>query len=289
MNNILLTNGDSWTYGAEIDSPDILQIPFPECLGNNNRYKPGFSVASKINDGYRTERIWPTKLANILNYKNINIAEQGVSNQCIFRTTQIKIIELLKTTNSKDIVVVIGWSDPIRKSLIFEDLNNNLHFQTIWLNVESSFYNTNEAKQFANLYITALSTEFYYIESYINHIFTLHEFLKTRNIKHLFFNAFFQIGNIKNRLNLLKHKYNSIIGCYGEDVYSFEKRLNHLENLWDLIDHNIFYKSENLTSMCDYINDLQLELPLYGAHPSPEAHEKWAITLSNYITETILK
>ena len=74
MKHRLLTVGDSFTYGDELDD---------------------------IHDA------WPYKLANLINYDVVNLGQSGCSNTSILRRT---IVELSGIANEKYDLVVIGWT-----------------------------------------------------------------------------------------------------------------------------------------------------------------------------------
>ena len=74
---------------------------------------------------------WDSLLANKLNYKLQNFAEPSSDNFFIFST----ILQNINNIKKND-AVVVGWSDPSRKSFVFDKIqhkdiiNNSIHYHT---------------------------------------------------------------------------------------------------------------------------------------------------------------
>ena len=69
----LLTAGDSWTFGSEIKDPNL-----PDTV----------SDWDSENNAYRIPKIWPTKLAKVLQADDLsNISYPAASNDRIVRLT----------------------------------------------------------------------------------------------------------------------------------------------------------------------------------------------------------
>ena len=114
-----------------------------------------------------------------------NHALTGASNDRIYDTT----MEYIKS-NSPDLVV-IGWSDPGRLQWYSTELNEFEEFNAINVRTSkvSAEYNT---RQNLMSEIMHYDSDFYKNMAYYwhNKIYNLHLILETKNIPHLFFNAF---------------------------------------------------------------------------------------------------
>ena len=104
---ILLSNGCSHTSGAELD---------------------------ENNTDFCYEKAWPKHLADILGYRNINLARSGSSNDRILRTTYMWLSNYIAA--GKDIsklFVVILWTGIYRTELATDDLENSVFYDNGWL------------------------------------------------------------------------------------------------------------------------------------------------------------
>jgi hypothetical protein len=88
---ILLTNGDSFTYGDE--------LPGSRTYGDDNQPNPFYKNTHQ-------HRTYTHKLANHLGVNYVNLAQNGSSNQKIFRRTT----SFLQKTNKEIDYMVIMWS-----------------------------------------------------------------------------------------------------------------------------------------------------------------------------------
>jgi len=195
---ILYSNGDSVTWGAELDDK------------NNERY-------SKL-------------VSNHYNAIDCNYASAGVSNDYIYRTTLRDIIHWKNTKKSwseetgwiedDNMMVLIGWTSPTR----FEWWNGSEYIQDrLWVDYDKwgspDEYQTTELQDKFILYQNEI------IPSYIrtfNHIISLSSILNHYKIPFYFFNVFYDYKNVKNPKNK--------IDKFGRDEFqlSFEYYNNEI-------------------------------------------------------------
>jgi hypothetical protein len=178
LKKIILCEGDSWTAGDIID-PD-LDITY---------------VNDKENDSYRLTKVWPYKLGKLLDIEVQNTSMAGSSNDGIVRRVVSNVLDLLKKYNGEDIFVIVGWSSPERKDFYFND-GNDKHWETIFPNAINDTDQISdiekERQEFYKTYLQYYWNEEEYFNRYIHNNLYLHYFLKSNNIEHLFFDAFYQ-------------------------------------------------------------------------------------------------
>ena len=105
----LLTAGDSWTFGSEIKDPNL-----PDTV----------SDWDSENNAYRIPKIWPTKLAKVLQADDLsNISYPAASNDRIVRLTLSWITQhyIIPKKDTKDLFVIVGFTSPARKDFYYKD------------------------------------------------------------------------------------------------------------------------------------------------------------------------
>ena len=168
---ILYTNGDSWSFGTELDLE----------TRSKNRYS---SIISKEK-----------------NMVDFNISTSGASNDRIVRTTlrDISLIQNGKDIWSEntqninvsldDLYVVIGWTSPTRFEYYNEELNQ---WKQMRHDVEDGWGFKPGDRDYDD---TKLKDRFGSIKGmyskWLSNVLLLHHTLNSLNIKHLFFNAFY--------------------------------------------------------------------------------------------------
>lgn len=299
MVKIILANGDSWGYGSEIACPEILNIQGPEGYGKPNRYKPGKYDTFQENDYYRIPRIWPTYLAQNFGAQVVNISWPARCNDNIVASTQRWVFDYLKDGGDpSEVFAVIGWSSPERKHLIIEDLDDKLHYQTMWpAQAEDEFYTSPSLRKFAPFYKQHLFNEAEYLERFITQVYTLHIFLKAQGIKHLFFNAFYHYQkafyekhvdlNLLTLIDNMEHDYNAgkIVGWH-EETFNFFHRLSLMRNMWNAVPNSAFLFKDTFASFKSTIYEAYTpDICMINMHPSPIGHMFWA----NFLFDKIQK
>ena len=248
MVKILVCDGDSWTSG-DIINPEI-----------NTTH-----VNSKENDSYRLPKVWPHKLGTLLNVKTKNYAIAGSSNDGIVRRTIENIIGLSHQYNSEDIFVIIGWSSPERKDFYYKGDRN------CWETLYPAQLNQDlpkELNQFYKTYLKYFWNEEEYLNRYVHQNIYLHNFLKNKNIKHLFFDAFYEgkVHGIKQNFELHQK--------FGEN-----KQTNIVEEYLQMRDNCFINKSFRKVIM------ERKEKLFDGIHPNEIGHEVWSKYIKNLLDE----
>jgi len=256
---VILTDGDSWTAGDIID---------PSKKDSIN----GF-VNHPDNDNYRLPRVWPGKLESLLQTKVINQAVAGSSNDGILRRVINSVVNLLKDYNNDEILVIIGFSSPERKDFFYKK-DKIGSWDTLYpFNIDDEHL-TEDRKQFNKIYANTYWNEEEFLSRYINTVISLHSFLKSKGIDHIFFNAFYEepgeiaSTNFFNKLSKLKHRLSD----------NYLKHINIDNSLQEYI--NIHKKIFLKSSFSEYIKDSDT---FKGYHPSEESHFKWAKFIKTFI------
>jgi hypothetical protein len=145
----ILTNGDSFTYGEELDD-----------LSNN----------------------WPTVLSKkIENSLLTNIAHPGSSNDRILRTT---IEHIINPLNTRPDLVIIGWSSPGRME--FSDEHGNYD---VWPGCSGNVFTNTTWRNDVVEYVSKYHNSKYYYKKLLQQILLLQSFLISQNINHLMLNT----------------------------------------------------------------------------------------------------
>ena len=219
---LLYCDGDSWTAGDIVD---------PKLFGDNVA-----EVHHPDNEQYRLPRVWPHKLGKLLNVKVLNKAFAGSSNDGIVRRVLPNVLKLLTQYKPEQLFVIIGWSSPERKDFFYED-----EWKTMYPNEYDELDEKDEIDKFKKTYFKYFWEEQEYTQRYIEQNLLLHNFLKSKGIKHLFFDAFYETK---------------------------EMGMFHNKNFEHFITR---YQKEKVFR--DILDD---EKDWDGYHPSEHAHEKWA-------------
>jgi len=258
----LIVAGDSWTYGSEIKDPS---------LSNNINY------FDQENDSYRLANIWPTKLGNMLDADDvINLSSPAASNDRIVRHLLGWLTEnYLKDNKPTDkLFVVVGLTSPERKDFYYKSEEDKADdWYTLWPMWEHKYHEKN-FNRFARAYIENLYNPEEYTHRYINQIFYLQTVFRQYNIKHLFFQAFYQYKDLQIR--------NWIDSPYARN-YTNQPDLY----MWNLIDPIRFmHKEDETQSFHNYIINKD-QTPnkkdsILDSHPSELGHTWWADHVYDY-------
>ena len=275
---LILCDGDSWTAG-DIINPELKLI-------NENHA----NVNDPLNDSYRLPKVWPHKLGKLLNIDTLNIAHAGSSNDAIVRRTMRKVKELLLDYEAKDLFVIIGWSSPERKDFYYtgewdawETIQPVSNYQPIPDKDIDTFY---------EIYRDKFWNEQEYVERYIQQNLLLHYFLKEHNVKHLFFDAFYETRGHRSMFNSLN--IDDIIissGYETESHYALMKYFLKVKKEFSLNDsfrnllldkNKVFeYNGEQLNSFREELFNTK------DHHPSEKGHKIWAKNLFKELKDKI--
>lgn len=263
---VLFAEGDSWTSGDIID-PNLAD----EINGNVNHPK---------NNDYRLPKVWPEKLSHLLKVRPINNAHAGSSNDGIVRRTINYLLQLLQEYPPEEILVIIGFSSPERKDFYYKH-NKSAGWDVIY--PLDNFQNSQEREDFKKNYVKIYWNEEEYLTRYLNSVLYLHTFLKTKNIDHIFFNAFYQDDtsklNSKSFLKMIKRFEEKHSSSFLDSL-----GVKALLKEYYKINQKVFLN----TSFKNYI-DFKPGKNYDNIHPSENGHELWAKYLFNFIKERQIK
>lgn len=260
----LVVIGDSWTYGSEIRNPD-----FPEEIKDWD----------ELNDEYRISRIWPTKLCEKLNFDEcINLSFPGASNDRSVRilTNWLTQEYLVKNKETNDLFVIIGLTSPERKDFFYsDDLDENERFWVTLWPMWKHKYRQEPINDLSKVYVKNFWNVEEYVNRYLTQILFLNSFLEKHNIRHLFFQSFYQYETIAFR-------------HWADNPYIRDYNSNVEKLLWELIDPVIFVdKNKEKHSFHNYIvekdRSIDKKISLLDIHPTEIGHTWWAEYLYDYI------
>ena len=284
---LLLADGCSWTAGDIVD-PKL----FPD--------QP-WHVNHPDNAQYRLPRVWPHKLGNLLNYETLNISKAGSSNDGIVRRILNKLPSILKQYKSSQIIAIIGWTSPERKDFFWKDGEEDIRaWETMYPSqLENNALNHKDKKKFYDLYGRYFWNEEEYITRYITQVITLHSVFKANNIKHYFFDAFYESTEavldpdrhaVFESINLNKFIHSLHKHFIKQGGYLSEMNIGGLfETYFDLYD-NLFIKKTMIERMKEELppelakdHDARLHLFDETYHPTELSHNLWAEYLNKQI------
>jgi len=275
---LILCDGDSWTAG-DIINPELKLI-------NENHA----NVNDPLNDSYRLPKVWPHKLGKLLNIDTLNIAHAGSSNDAIVRRTMRKVKELLLDYEAKDLFVIIGWSSPERKDFYYTgewDAWETIHPVSNYQPIPDKDIDT-----FYQIYREKFWNEQEYVERYIQQNLLLHYFLKEHNVKHLFFDAFYETRGHRSMFNSLNIDDVIISSGYEtESHYALMKYFLKVKKEFSLNDsfrNLLLDKNKVFEYNGKQMNSFKEELfNTKDHHPSEKGHEIWAKNLFKELKDKI--
>lgn len=292
---MIFANGDSWTFGSEIASPELLASPGEKGYGLMERFKKGKSCHDPENDQFRIPRTWPARLADRLGTNFLNYAWPGRSNDSIVSTTINWVLNKWEG-DPNDLIVVIGWSGFERRDVYFKDINDEMFAFTFWpsipLTPESNPYTIPEAREYYKLLVSSVWNEWEILSRFVDQNFALHNFLAGRGIEHYFFNSFY-VPRVDNSfhpktwttINVREALLNLTCEISGriEPNRTPQDEIDRLLSQWDILS-NVYLDSETGETFKSFIDkNLPLDQRYTGMHPSPTAHDCWAQRLYDHI------
>ena len=275
---LILCDGDSWTAG-DIINPELKLI-------NENHA----NVNDPLNDSYRLPKVWPHKLGKLLNIDTLNIAHAGSSNDAIVRRTMRKVKELLLDYEAKDLFVIVGWSSPERKDFYYTgewDAWETIHPVSNYQPIPDK-----DIDKFYEIYRDKFWNEQEYVERYIQQNLLLHYFLKEHNVKHLFFDAFYETRGHRSMFNSLNIDDVIISSGYEtESHYALMKYFLKVKKEFSLNDsfrNLLLDKNKVFEYNGKQLNSFKEELfNTKDHHPSEKGHEIWAKNLFKELKDKI--
>lgn len=275
---VLYTNGDSWTAGDIVDPIRFKDEPW--------------HVMHPDNDQYRLPKVWPHKTGKDLGIQVINKSVAGSSNDGIVRRLLMDIPKLLKEYKPEDIFVVIGWTSPERKDFYYRDEKRN-SWDTLYPAELHHWEDENkDINDFYKIYVTRYWNEEEYLSRFIGQNILVYNYLKSKGIKFIFFNAFYEdksvvldksldIHNLKDSPSLL-----NIINKYHPSKFKGEGYLNALGLSQVVEEFNSIYNDSFIkTSFKDLLlkKEIETDTRLLEYHPNESGHEVW----SQYVADAI--
>ena len=281
----LLTAGDSWTFGGNMRDPNL-----PDTV----------NVLESENNAYRIPKIWPTKLAKVLQADDLsNISFPGSSNDRIVRLTLSWITQhyIKPKKDTKDLFVIIGLTSPERKDFYYRDpVENNHGWVTIWPNIPTHTYEKKGMQPFFDNYVMYWWNKEEYTNRYVQQVITLENFFKVHDIKYMFFQGFYNIDSTgidqwedKGYINSETEKMNVGNTDLPQGAH-FHFGGQNDGWLWEQVSSKNFYGKDTAPhSFYSYITKIdKFENVCTGVHPNEYGHDLWTEELHRFIKENNL-
>lgn len=280
---MLITNGDSWTFGCEIVDPVLLAK------------HPGLQHLTEIdhlieNDSYRLSRIWPTILSKLLNANVINLAEPGDDNSSILIRTQEYILRLLNQgMPANKLFVIIGWTSPERRDFWYKS-NDGKYSYKVKLNPHGVNSDQEPISELTKIYaMNFWNPEEYYVR-YVATVINFQNFCTVNNIRFLNFNSFYRQKD-KNidkwhDVDISEQLLKLNIGRTA--ITNETDRINYAADysiIWNKIDPIRYYNKDNINNSFKTFVDTHCTNGYSGWHPNHDGHKLWANELYRYIIE----
>lgn len=197
------------------------------------------------------EDSWPSVLSKELDCEVVNEAECGGPNDWMFRRTIEWVCQQKSLDNT---IVIVAWSEPNRRE---EKFNPVMYGTKLWRKVMKYFY----------------SDELSHYKS-ICYMVSLQEFLKSKNVKYLFFQPWCDILSSEKRLQTIRNNKSKFSDWLSESVPGvfYPKKLGVGDIIKDI---------DKKYVMGPYILHGKLET----AHPNKEEHK----LMAKFIREKILE
>ena len=212
---LLYINGDSHSVGADAVSPYSFANDEGRHWGTPHRH------------GYRDNVLesYGVKAAEMLSWDWINQGESGSSNERIIRTTE----NFLETSSINDIFILIGWTTWERE----EWLHNDIYYQVNASGMDQVPVDLHNKYKGWVLEQDDTSRK-HKMLYWHDRIYQFHLSLRSRGIRHLFFNTYSDFSPIIHEQILndgvrpqLHSWYNSYIDPYNSDFTYYFWLKNH--------------------------------------------------------------
>lgn len=255
---VLFTNGDSWTQG---DSPAqnlnweaTKTLPWYDIIPSFGDEGLTYEKETRIRYKFYDSEVWPKTLGRHLGLTTWNAGRLGADNYSIFRRT-INSIEWLEQNGVRDIFVVIGWTSMLRIPVFAQPENDpkNLYLHQV-------------RPKHSHLTDKLFYRRSYYFEDlYMLLILSMQNYLNSKNIDYLFFNAFDKYE--KYRSNKYVH------------LLDMSKWMNGTMDEAHFMDYILAKYNLPNWGKSDYF---------ITAHPRDNAHQAWGDHLYRYIQDNNL-
>lgn len=256
---VLLTNGDSWTQGdnpaQKINWEAKKSLDWYDIVPHFGR-TPDLDVPvreTRVLYKFYESDVWPKVLGRQFGVETWNAGRLGDDNYNIALST-IASVEWLLRQKKEDIFVVVGWTSPLRVPVF---LGPNANYDK---ELPLHIYQIRPYNNIPEITPDNFDNIFDCDNMSIMYIYTLQEYLKSKQIKFLFFNAFDSIQDLEhNQFNVLLDK-------------KYWVHNNIQDNHFD----NFIKKKFKLT---DWENSKYYKI----GHPTDIAHRAWGKFLHEYI------
>ena len=319
----ILTFGDSWVEGGGLDDPNSnklynekeKQIPSPEEAQyiSVGRYKDSYKLKHSWT-GYLDRLIdttrddWSVDKPHLDNIERgaLNFGRGGLSNAGIVDKV-LKVVSVFNGNvanheglfkygwsgndkdeftedkfNPNDYFVIVSWTTFYRDRMF--NMNGDGMYQTWGINSLTDNANGTMNPHIES-YIDGISNLPYLIEKYLNQCLYLHFFLKSCNIKHMFYNSF------NETVDVIKSIHNHKLVEMNELKETIRDSSILLE-LYTLLPNDIFYKNKmwgksQLKFLIEHgsvehlKHDTEGSMFLSDSHPSQMANKLWSKELYN--------
>lgn len=229
---------------------------------------------------------WSSMLSDKLNYIDANNGMSGSSNDRTYRSiirdiSRVKIEGKLWTEfigdidcKLEDLFIVVGWTSPFR----FEWFKDGEYFSTrAW--EKSEFENKNHPQidfVIDDDIAKPLSEEVNSLIRLFNQLITLKSFLNDKNVKNIFYNCFFPLG--ENTIEYFESKIEEIENNKPTKFIGYDNISTYysLITLWKQVSDD--YKKYNQLE-CITMNNVDSTL-----HPTTEGNRVWSDRLYELIS-----
>jgi hypothetical protein len=279
----IIANGDSWTFGCEIVSPELAH------RYGEDTYRGKYDYLEE-NDAYRVPKIWTTHLGELLNANVHNLSWPADDNGTILNRTIDYITKhyIVPKKRLDNLLVIVGWSSPERNFFWYKDSELSTRFR-IWPNVPH--FEVSQQEDIWKLYVNYLWNKEEFLPRFVMNNLLLQSFCESHKIKWLCYNSFYQVSNSDiNRwedLNISRELSNIKLGEYIVFKNSSPDRQfdsYDYKSIWKTINPIRFYnKDVPNNTFLSFIKKNGKEPILNGWHPSPSSHKLWAEELTKYL------
>ena len=257
---VIVCNGDSWTQGDSSSQRVRWDVKDNELFDDyqimENFSDPYTKHGRRLTYKFYTSPVWPKVLGKSLEVKTYNTGRLGRSNYDIAIST-IRAVNTLLEEGVKDIFVVVGWSSLLRKTIFCYDGKSD---SPVPVQIRPF------TEGFEHVYENIVTLE----DAFANNIYLTQQYLTSKGIDFLFFNAFDTFTNFKNTQvgnTIDKTKW------LNEDITS-----SHFLD---------FLNQHSIENGIEIVNTNQDTDYLVSHHPTDKSHKLWGSYLSQKIVNKV--
>ncbi len=239
----------------------------------------GMFINHLENESYRLPKVWPHKLGKYLDDITIeNNAHAGSSNDGIVRRVMRRVTSLLKEKKPEDLFVIIGFTSPERKDFFYKSSKRKA-WDTLYpaqYEQDFDFDESGELKSFYKTYGKVFWNAEEYLERYTQQIIMLHNFFENNNVRHLFFDAFYETVDDEMGLIFNSVDIDDVLIELGYDTKSHYNYSEYISNIRKKVFMSESFRNTILNEMKNN-NILRLDKNEYfrDSHPTEKSQEIW--------------